>query len=95
MNGARRACLALAGCAVVMLCTSCGSHETPSAWDMQAPLEAVDGSVWVVGEHLVRVAPDAQLSGRPVVGATVHVSGSRTDTGELSADRVEVVARRR
>ena len=73
------------------LLTGC-SAESSAAWQTQDSLEAVDGGTWVVGNHLVTVAPDASVSGTPAIGATVQVSGRRTGQGELVADHVEVLS---
>ena len=67
------------------------SADSSASWQTQDSLEAVDGGTWVVGNHLVTVAPDASVSGTPAIGATVHVTGRRTGKGELVAEQVEVV----
>jgi hypothetical protein len=75
--------------ALLVLLTACNAAPGP-AWETEDQIEAIDGQTWVVGSHLVTVPADASITGNPTVGATVRVSGQRSNRGELVIDSVEV-----
>jgi hypothetical protein len=74
-------------------CSGLRHHPDAQAgpWQVEAPVQVIDGPVWVVGTHVVTLAPEAAVAGNPSVGATVQVSGRRTENGELIIDHVQVV----
>jgi len=74
-------------------CTSSRSNQAAQDWQADERLEAMDGQTWVVGNHLVTLSPDAAVVGKPAIGSMVHVSGRRSDRGELLIDNVEVTSR--
>ena len=79
---------------LVALCLLVGcspSGQADQTWQMQDRLQAIDGPVWVVGDHLARLSPLANVDGTPEVGAIVQVSGRQSMRRELLIDSVEVV----
>jgi hypothetical protein len=87
----RRLAVVLVMAVVVSACGSSQSGGAGQEWQTDAPVQVMDGRTWVVGAHLVTVAPDAAVVGKVAVGSTVHVSGRRTEKGELLVDSVQVV----
>ena len=84
--------LAAAGL-VLSACSSPTNRATGQSevWHTEARVQVIDGRTWVVGTYLVTVSPDVTTVGNPSVGATVQVSGQRTQNGELVIDHVEVI----
>ena len=82
--------------AVVGLLNGCSTAagvggKQAQATEIQDQLVAIDGQTWVVGTHLVTVPADALVSGAPVVGDRVGVSGRLTESGELVVENVQVL----
>jgi len=55
-----------------------------------APVEAMNGDVWVVGGFTVQVLADTAVHGTPRVGELVEVAGRTQSDGQILADRIEV-----
>src|SRR5215210_6076881 len=69
---------------------ACSSRSAAADWNVQGPIHAIDGRVWVVGDQLVTLAPDARIVGAPEVGSVAQVRGTRDERGSPIADSVEI-----
>jgi hypothetical protein len=72
----------------VVGCTPAGPGETP--WQAEGTIQVIDGRTWVVGPHLVTLAPDAAVVGMPAVGAFAKLTGARGSRGQVVARQVEI-----
>jgi hypothetical protein len=75
-------------CAVV---GACASRSAGSAWNVEGPIRAIDGPVWVVGDRLVTIAPDARIVGSPAIGSVAQVHGTRNEHGSPIGESVEII----
>jgi hypothetical protein len=82
--------VALAAISLLCACTT-SANQAGQDWQTEDLLEAMDGQTWVIGSHLITLARDAAVTGKPAIGSTLRVSGRRTDRGELLIDNVEVL----
>ena len=69
---------------------ACSSRSAASDWNVQGPIQAIDGRVWVVGDQLVTLAPDARIVGSPALGSVAQVRGTRDERGSPIAESVEI-----
>src|SRR5688572_14203331 len=69
---------------------ACASRSAGSAWDVEGPIRAIDGPVWVVGDRLVTIAPDARIVGSPAIGSVARVHGTRNEHGSPVGQSVEI-----
>ena len=60
-------------------------------WEAEGRLQVMDGRTWVVGDRLVTLAANASIAGQPASGAVVKVAGEADASGQLMAQRVEVL----
>lgn len=86
----------LCGLILVLLAATAGCAEQPRGpvgidWHAEGPIRIIDSRVWIVGNQLVTLAPDATINGTPSVDAVARVEGARSARGELIVRRVEIV----
>jgi hypothetical protein len=71
---------------------ACSSRSAGSAWNVEGPIQAIDGRVWVVGDRLVTIAPDARIVGSPAIGSVAQIRGSRNEHGSPIGESVEITS---
>src|SRR4051812_39084010 len=71
---------------------ACASRAAGSAWNVEGPIRGIDGPVWVVGDRLVTIAPDARIVGSPAIGSVAQVHGTRNEHGSPIGESVEITA---
>jgi len=76
--------------ALACVAGACSSRSTASEWSVEGPIYAIDGSVWVVGDRLVTIAPDARVVGSPAIGSVASVRGTRNEHGSPIGESVEI-----
>ena len=76
--------------ALACLMGACSSRSPGSAWNVEGPIRAIDDRVWIVGDRLVTIAPDARIVGSPAVGSVAQVRGTRNEHGSPIGESVEI-----
>ena len=76
--------------ALACVAGACSSRSAGSAWNVEGPIRAIDGPVWVVGDRLVTIAPDARIVGSPAIGSVAQVRGTRNEHGSPIGQSVEI-----
>ena len=71
---------------------ACASRSAGSAWNVEGPIRAIDGPVWIVGDRLVTIAPDARIVGSPAIGSVAQVHGTRNEHGSPIGESVEITS---
>lgn len=71
---------------------ACSSRSAGSAWNVEGPIQAIDGPVWIVGDRLVTIAPDARIVGSPEIGSVAQVWGIRGEYGSPIGESVEITS---
>jgi hypothetical protein len=80
----------VAGLLLGVVACSRTAEPGESPWQAEGPIRVIDGRTWVVGPHLITLAPDATIVGAPEVGASARPSGMRGRGGQLVVRRAEV-----
>ena len=78
--------------ALACVAGACSSRSAGSAWNVEGPIQAIDGPVWIVGDRLVTIAPDARIVGSPEIGSVAQVRGTRGDYGSPIGASVEITS---
>src|SRR5215210_7733286 len=76
--------------ALACVAGACSSRSAGSAWNVEGPIQAIDGRVWIVDGRLVTIAPDARIVGSPAIGSVAQVRGTRNEHGSPIGDSVEI-----
>jgi hypothetical protein len=96
MTGTAAASSWLQLAAVLVLACLVGACSSPSpsgtAWNVEGPIQAIDGRVWIVGDRLVTIAPDARIVGSPAIGSVAQVRGARNERGSPIGESVEITS---
>lgn len=82
--------------AMLLVASGCGpesdaSGETPETWEVEGPLLAWEGGLWIIDATPIVVPSELGMDERRWLGAIVTASGSFDETGERIAERVSVV----
>ena len=79
---------------LVLACfmSACSSRSAGSTWNVEGSIQAIDGRVWIVGDRLVTIAPDARIVGSPGIGSVAQVRGTRNEHGSPIGESVEITS---